>query len=246
MEQLTIASGRHQLHALYHRGTLDKGLLMIHGFALDLHELGVFDTIATALCEAGYHVLRYDLPGMGKSSGTLVDSSFEEMIQSVQDTFDWLQKKAHKSSILAASFGNACALTKLPQNCKAFISLNPTIFGNESWQHLFALAATKGWFTDYQEGRFVTLKSGLTVGAHLINALRDLNLPDYTKKIHVPFLLIHGTNDQYIPLEHAQKLYQELHDPKKLVVIEGARHGFRRVQETQKVIEESLLWLSKL
>jgi abhydrolase domain-containing protein 17 len=44
-------------------------------------------------------------------------------------------------------------------------------------------------------------------------------------KIHVPILLIHGTDDQVIPFSHGQRLYAAAAEPKSFLVIEGADHN---------------------
>lgn len=42
-------------------------------------------------------------------------------------------------------------------------------------------------------------------------------------KIRRPFLIVHGTND-FVPLESARRLYEEIGGPKELVVLEGGNH----------------------
>ncbi|MBO6755219.1 MAG: alpha/beta hydrolase [Roseibium sp.] len=43
--------------------------------------------------------------------------------------------------------------------------------------------------------------------------------------IKAPVLIVHGTNDRIIPVEHGRALYQLADDPKRLEIFAGAGHG---------------------
>jgi hypothetical protein len=43
--------------------------------------------------------------------------------------------------------------------------------------------------------------------------------------VHCPVLVIHGSNDQTIPLQEGQALFQQANQPKQLLVVEGADHN---------------------
>jgi len=47
---------------------------------------------------------------------------------------------------------------------------------------------------------------------------------DKAKQIKIPTLILHGTEDEHIPVEHSEKLVQNLQNG-SLVIIEGANHG---------------------
>lgn len=44
-------------------------------------------------------------------------------------------------------------------------------------------------------------------------------------RIHAPIVLVHGDLDELIPISHSEALLELAHEPKKLLVIEGAGHG---------------------
>jgi acetyl esterase/lipase len=72
--------------------------------------------------------------------------------------------------------------------------------------------------------------------------------PDYSPLLHVsdktaPVLLIHGDKDELVPVEHSRKMRAALEKAKvanKLVVVEGAGHGFSPTQN-QDVVRPALL-----
>jgi dipeptidyl aminopeptidase/acylaminoacyl peptidase len=55
-----------------------------------------------------------------------------------------------------------------------------------------------------------------------------------------PLLLIHGDQDDLVPVEHARRLFENARDPKKLVIIQGAGH---RLRLEEKTITTALDWL---
>ena len=40
-----------------------------------------------------------------------------------------------------------------------------------------------------------------------------------------PVLILHGTEDVIIPVEHGKALFERATDPKKLLIIDGANHN---------------------
>jgi abhydrolase domain-containing protein 17 len=65
-------------------------------------------------------------------------------------------------------------------------------------------------------------------------------------QIHVPILIIHGTQDQVIPFSHGQALYKTANSPKTFVAIDGADHndvnavGGDRVDQSLQTFAASL------
>ena len=43
--------------------------------------------------------------------------------------------------------------------------------------------------------------------------------------VKAPVLILHGTADRVIPVEHGQRLYERAGDPKELVIVEGVGHS---------------------
>lgn len=48
---------------------------------------------------------------------------------------------------------------------------------------------------------------------------------DYIRRVSAPVLIVHGTSDSVIPVEHGRKLYAIANEPKQLAIIEGGSHG---------------------
>ncbi|WP_305989377.1 alpha/beta hydrolase [Roseibium sp. MMSF_3544] len=48
---------------------------------------------------------------------------------------------------------------------------------------------------------------------------------DRIASVEAPVLVIHGTEDRVIPVEHGRKLFEIAPEPKELLILEGAGHG---------------------
>jgi acetyl esterase/lipase len=77
--------------------------------------------------------------------------------------------------------------------------------------------------------------------------------PGVSPLLHVnektaPTLLIHGDKDELVPLEHSKNIvveFEKFKVPHKLVVIEGAAHGFTPKQNKDTVQPELMAWFDK-
>ena len=77
--------------------------------------------------------------------------------------------------------------------------------------------------------------------------------PDYSPLLHVtaktaPTLLIHGDKDELVTVDHSQKMAAALEKAKvanKLIVVEGAGHGFDAKQNLEVVGPATMDWFEK-
>ena len=55
-----------------------------------------------------------------------------------------------------------------------------------------------------------------------------------------PLLLVHGNEDELVPIDHAHRLYDMAGEPKQLVVLNGAGH---RLRQDSRVTAVVINWL---
>lgn len=55
-----------------------------------------------------------------------------------------------------------------------------------------------------------------------------------------PLLLIHGEEDDIVPVGHARRLFELAREPKEMVIIPGLKH---RLRLDQRAIDRALIWL---
>ena len=61
-------------------------------------------------------------------------------------------------------------------------------------------------------------------------------------KISVPWLLVHGTDDDVVPLQDSYDIFDKANAPKELIKIEGANHVFSD-EFTPMMVEQVVNWI---
>ncbi|MCB4767855.1 alpha/beta hydrolase [Ancylobacter sp. Lp-2] len=73
--------------------------------------------------------------------------------------------------------------------------------------------------------------TGFLAAYHALGAFSETDFRDDLKKITVPTLVVHGSDDQIVPLEISARLTAGLIPHAKLVVYEGGSHGLLHVDK---------------
>ena len=70
----------------------------------------------------------------------------------------------------------------------------------------------------------------------------------WVSKTDAPFLIFHGTDDQLVPMEQSQKLYDALKSAgveAELVKMENDGHGFQKKENQEKFLKETLAFFKR-
>jgi len=65
------------------------------------------------------------------------------------------------------------------------------------------------------------------------------------KEVHCPFLIVHGSLDEQVPLSHAEVLYENANEPKGIQIIEGADHRLTNPIHRREAVELTLNWFKR-
>ncbi|HOL22050.1 MAG TPA: alpha/beta hydrolase, partial [bacterium] len=79
------------------------------------------------------------------------------------------------------------------------------------------------------------------LGRYVLGADFIENSPEFfIESIKSPILIIHSREDDFVPYQHAQRLFNKAPQPKKLFTVEGAHTGLDRAftDEYQKTVKE--------
>lgn len=204
-------------------------VVLCHGFTgtrVEPHRL--FVKAANALAEAGIVAVRFDFAGSGESDGDFVDVTPETEVLDAINILNWLGAQAgvdrSRLGMIGLSLGGlvtACAAsrTQLP----ATIALWAATANMGQRMHE---RATPQSSAQLQEKGYVDLRGNLVGRGFLENALQINPLQEaqhYAGKV----LIVHGTEDQSVPVseadEYAQafaKCYPKVH------IIQDADHTF--------------------
>ena len=218
------------------------GVLMSHG--LESSKDGdKWLVLSSRLYEAGFASLRFSYRGCGegeeKSEGEFEDTTLTGRVSDYKAAIDFLHQPRidmTRLGVIGSSFGGIVALAARDDRIRAIVTL-ATLF---SFPPLSVLEPRHSQDKDYIEvGSSKRLKMGF------FEDLTKYSISDEIKRIHCPLLIIHGTSDDAVPVEHAYELYKYANEPKRLEIIDGANHVFDKPEHLKRVINLSLEWFER-
>jgi pimeloyl-ACP methyl ester carboxylesterase len=233
------------------------------GLAFVMHGLGGFkeqphiETMAEALKEKGYTVVRFDATNsFGESEGNYEDATATNYYHDLEDVIAWAKSQSfyQEPFILAGhSIGGLCTALyaeKYPKKVKALAPISTVVSGKLSMEAHekhdpagFAKYRETGWDIKPSTSKPGVIKK--LKWSHVEDRLKYDLLPD-VKKLTMPVLLVVGEEDYVVPPSDQQILFQALPGPKELHIIKGAPHTFK---EPEHLAELKLIfsnWLKKL
>lgn len=156
----------------------------------------------------GFNLFVFDYRGYGKSKGELSRKGvYEDGVAAVEYIKSRTDIDQSRIILFGQSLGGANAIA---------------VAGSNDFEGIVGVAT---------ESAFSTYKSAATDHAGLLKPLAALVIGNkFSPKKAVknisptPLLIIHGTHDQVVDYKHANKLFKEAAEPKKLWTIKGGRH----------------------
>jgi len=170
----------------------------------------------------GYNVFLYDSRHHGESGGKYCTYGFFEK-HDVSTVIDYLQQREDLNTGKIGVFGTSMGAAVAIQAAAVDVRI-ASVVAEASFTTLRSIAV------DYQR-RLIKLpwhflrnvalaRSQVVAGfkARLVAPIDDV------KKLHCPILLVHGLQDTFIDVQYSKELFQAAHDPKQLLLIDGANH----------------------
>jgi fermentation-respiration switch protein FrsA (DUF1100 family) len=201
---------------------------------------GGYPLLAEKICREGLAVLIFNFRGTGDSGGNLDILGWTRDLQAAID-YLWGLNDIDKShlSLLGFSAGAATSIYVAAQDKRV------------SAVAACASPAEFTLFTEADEPQSVierfrsigTIKDAdfpLSIEQWL-DGFRVVTPVDHVAKISPrPLLLVHGSQDEIVPISHARRLFEMAGEPKELVTIDGAGH---RLRQDDRAISAVLDWL---
>jgi len=188
-----------KIHGWYFKGDGRKTILYVHGNGGNIADR--LDVIR-GYVDSGFSVFIFDYSGYGKSDGK---PSKKGIVSETLIAYEYLinEKSVEPSNLIfiGQSLGGVPTLRVATKKPSAGVILEGAFYSvREISKDMFGIIPL--WIIaphDFDNGREI-------------------------QKLKVPLLIVHGGNDEVIPLRHSQMLFEKAGEPKKLEVFKSSTH----------------------
>ena len=191
--------------------------------------------LADNLSNAGIPTIRFSFSGNGNSDGEFTQSTISKEIGDLASVLDVLDN--HTICYVGHSMGGAVGVLSASQDnrIKFLVSLAGMVETKAFAQREFGdVTPDKGFMWD---------EPTCPLSQAYMDDLTQIDtVVDCASKISVPWLLVHGTEDDVVPIEDSQKIYAQANEPKELFTIEDANHVFSD-DSLNPMVEKVVDWI---
>lgn len=191
--------------------------------------------LSDALADRGIPSARLAFAGNGHSEGRFEDSCLTSQVQDLGAVLDRLDGR--RVAYIGHSMGAAIGVLRAATDPRigALVSLAGLVHTGEFFRRMFG---------HLELGDLLLDKPGKPLGATLRDELLDLDsLLPRAAAVQVPWLLVHGTADDVVPVEHSRDVARLRGGAVELATLDGVDHSFTGEGEAQ-VAEAVSAWLS--
>ncbi|MFC2066090.1 alpha/beta hydrolase family protein [Chloroflexota bacterium] len=201
---------------------------------------GGYPLLAERICREGFAVLIFNFRGTGDSGGNLDILGWTSDLKAAIDyLFSLAEVDKSRLSLLGFSGGAAVSVY---------------VASRDSRVSCVAACACPAEFTFFTEA-----DGPQSIIDHFrsIGAIRDVGFPPSVEQwidgfglvspikyvagiAPRPLLLVHGSEDGTVDINHAHRLYDAAREPKQIVIIDGAGH---RLRQDDRVVAAVIDWL---
>ena len=210
-------------------------IIMAHGFTGDKDEWGRFVKAAQAFCDAGFAVLRFDFSGSGESGSTPI--TIKQQVDDLKSAVRFVKAKGYsRLALLGLSLGGLCSVRAYGADIETLVLWAPVTKPRIRYYLNKKEQIIKNGFI------FVKTRAGkeLKIDPVFVKESESVDQIRILSRIQCPILIIHGDQDDTIPLEDSKSAMNYLPKGSKLEIIKGANHVMEPLLD--KAIELSLEW----
>lgn len=178
--------------------------------------------ICRALAKAGIAVLRFDMTGLGGSSGDFSNTNFTTNLADLASAIDFARQELGEiNALIGHSFGGVASLVTAAHSLdeRGSVSLPglgfvAAIASPSDTQHLATLLNRMNPEIDSAGNGDVTI-GGITwnITRQMLDDFRSHDISQLLPRVACPVLLMHSPADETVHFDHALRLMNLIHDP---------------------------------
>ena len=211
-------------------------IILCHGFATSKDSSSNL-MMEKILNEKGFSTFRFDFFGHGESEGDLADITLSQAVDDIISAIEFLKSSDYKKiGLVGSSFGGMAGILAVSESKDIYIlALKSPV------SDLYELLIQNGenFIKDWKEKGFINYQSGDSENFKLkysfFEDVKKFNAYKVAQKIKIPTLIVHGDNDESVPIQQSKKLVSLIKNC-ELRIIEGADHRYSRPEDFIKML----------
>jgi pimeloyl-ACP methyl ester carboxylesterase len=230
-----------QIDYAFHGDAADKSLLVLIGHGVTGNKDRPWaEGLANALAENGINALRFSFAGNGDSGGEFGDCTISKEVDDLGAVIDAVKAEGFERIAYAGhSMGGAVGVLRASSDDR--IDLLISLAG---MVHTAKFAEVEFGEETPDEG-LMWEDEDCPLSSTFVDDMNEIeSVLELGSAIDVPWLLIHGDEDDVVPIEESREIFAEANDPKHLVEIPGAGHVFAD-DALQPMIDTVVGWLKE-
>jgi len=195
------------------------------------------------LAQRGILTMRFDFSYVGESSGKFEDITYSGEVEDLRAAYALVQSRhIGKIAIFGSSMGGTVALmfAATEPHVAALATLAAPLHPENFPKRLLTPVGLESWrkhgFTRY---------NGQRLNLTLLEDLENIDVAGAAQRIHCPVLILHGDNDEVVPVAEAQELHNCLANSKRLSILKSGDHRLSDPIIMQRAMREALDWLTE-
>lgn len=229
-------SNGERLDVTFHPGAREDALVVLGHGVTGNKDRPLLVALAEGLSSRGWPCLRVSFAGSGGSEGRFEDVTITKEAADLRSVLDAVPAGV-KIAYCGHSMGGAVGMitTADDERIRVLVTLAGMVY---------TASFVEREFDDLTPGRDVMWdEPACPLSQTFIDDLEAIdNTLGAVRRIHVPWLLVHGTQDDVIPVLDSEDAHATAHVEKQLLEIEGAGHSFDDASYPQ-IVEAVDAWL---
>ena len=225
-----------RLDHTYHHGRQGAREIVIIGHGVTGNKDRPFVVaLAEGLAKAGIPTLRFSFSGNGASQGKFSESTISKEVEDLGAVIDAV--KDREICYVGHSMGGAVGVLRAARDSriKALVSLAGMV-------HTKAFAEREFGMVKPGEG-FMWDDTNCPLSQRYMDDMAQIgSVIEQGAKVRVPWLLVHGSEDDVVPMQDSLDILERANQPKELVKLAGANHVFAG-EHTNPMVNKVVNWV---
>ena len=220
----------------YHEGKDDRIVVIGHGVTGNKDRPALI-ALAKGLADVGISALRFSFSGNGDSDGKFIDSTITKEVADLGSVLDVLTDR--KICYVGHSMGGAVGVLRAAndERIEVLVSLAGMVHTNDFADREFGdVTPDEGFMWDEPDCPLSKL--------YIDDMVTINSVAKHASKFGGPWLLVHGSEDDIVPIQDSIDVLQFANEPTELLELEGADHVFSG-DSTAVMVENVVKWINQ-